>query len=58
MEFGIQFFPVVTPAEKSSAEYWNDALDLTGLCDQLGYTNVRTIEHYFKPYGGYSPNPM
>ena len=28
------------------------------LCDELGYSSVRTIEHYFHPYGGYSPNPL
>ena len=26
--------------------------------DELGYTHVRQVEHYFKPYGGYSPNPL
>lgn len=58
MEFGIQFFPDVGPGEKSAAEYWADALHLVSLCDQLGYTSVRTVEHYFHPYGGYSPNPI
>lgn len=58
MEFGIQFFPDVGPAEKPAAQYWAEALHLTGLCDGLGYTNVRTVEHYFHPYGGYSPNPI
>ena len=28
------------------------------LCDELGYSSVRTIEHYFHPYGGYSPNHL
>ena len=23
-----------------------------------GYTHIRTVEHYFHPYGGYSPNPI
>ena len=58
MEFGIQFFPDVSPEEKSAADYWSDALDLAGLCDELGYTSVRTVEHYFHRYGGYSPNPI
>lgn len=58
MEFGIQFFPAVRPADKSGQQYWNEALHLTGLCDELGYTSVRTVEHYFHPYGGYTPNPM
>jgi len=51
MEFGIQFFPAVRPADKSGQQYWNEALHLTGLCDELGYTNVRTVEHYFQVGG-------
>ncbi len=58
MEFGIQFFPDVSPEEKSGADYWSDALSLVALCDLLGYTSVRTVEHYFHRYGGYSPNPI
>jgi alkanesulfonate monooxygenase SsuD/methylene tetrahydromethanopterin reductase-like flavin-dependent oxidoreductase (luciferase family) len=58
LEFGIQFFPDVGPDLKSAADYWGDALQLCGLCDELGFTNVRTVEHYFHPYGGYSPNPL
>ncbi|MBM3489375.1 MAG: LLM class flavin-dependent oxidoreductase [Alphaproteobacteria bacterium] len=58
MEFGLQFFPDVGPAEKSAESYWREALHLTALCDRLGYGSVRTVEHYFHPYGGYSPNPI
>jgi alkanesulfonate monooxygenase SsuD/methylene tetrahydromethanopterin reductase-like flavin-dependent oxidoreductase (luciferase family) len=58
MDFGIQFFPDVGPAEKSAQAYWHDALTLVALCDELGYTHVRTVEHYFSAYGGYSPNPI
>lgn len=58
MEFGIQFFPDVRPSEKAAKDYWQDALALVAICDQLGYTHVRTVEHYFNPYGGYSPNPI
>ncbi|MGE3711655.1 MAG: LLM class flavin-dependent oxidoreductase [Hyphomicrobiaceae bacterium] len=58
MEFGIQFFPVVAAHEKSAAQYWGECLHLTGLCDQLGYTSVRTVEHYFHRYGGLSPSPL
>jgi alkanesulfonate monooxygenase SsuD/methylene tetrahydromethanopterin reductase-like flavin-dependent oxidoreductase (luciferase family) len=58
MDFGIQFFPDVGPAEMSAQAYWHDALALVGLCDELGYTHVRTVEHYFNAYGGYSPNPI
>ncbi|MFQ6030680.1 MAG: LLM class flavin-dependent oxidoreductase [Dehalococcoidia bacterium] len=58
MEFGIQFFPDVGPEQKSGKDYWTEALHLVSLCDELGYTSVRTIEHYFHPYGGYSTNPI
>jgi alkanesulfonate monooxygenase SsuD/methylene tetrahydromethanopterin reductase-like flavin-dependent oxidoreductase (luciferase family) len=58
MEFGLQFFPDVGPAQCPAMDYWQDALHLTGLCDELGFTSVRTVEHYFHPYGGYSPNPI
>ncbi|NEQ24211.1 MAG: LLM class flavin-dependent oxidoreductase [Microcoleus sp. SIO2G3] len=58
MEFGLQFFPDVAPNQKSGQQYFNEALHLVSLCDELGYTNVRIVEHYFHPYGGYSPNPI
>ena len=57
MEFGLQFFPDVGPDEKSGQQYWNECLSLVDLCDELGFTQVRTVEHYFEPYGGYSPSP-
>ena len=58
MEFGVQFFPVVAPHEKPAAQYWGECLDLSGICDELGYTSVRTVEHYFHRYGGLSPSPL
>jgi alkanesulfonate monooxygenase SsuD/methylene tetrahydromethanopterin reductase-like flavin-dependent oxidoreductase (luciferase family) len=58
MEFGLNFFPSCAPEERSAADYWADALYLCGLMDELGYTHVRTVEHYFHVYGGYSPNPV
>jgi alkanesulfonate monooxygenase SsuD/methylene tetrahydromethanopterin reductase-like flavin-dependent oxidoreductase (luciferase family) len=58
MEFGLQFFPDVAPNQKSGQQYFSEALQLVSLCDELGYTNVRIVEHYFHPYGGYSPNPI
>ena len=58
MDFGISFFPNVGPNEKSGAAYWDEALSLVDLCGPLGYTHVRTVEHYFNSYGGYTPNPM
>ena len=58
MEFGIQFFPDVSPAAKSASAYFSEALALSEQAEELGFTHVRTVEHYFDPYGGYSPNPI
>jgi alkanesulfonate monooxygenase SsuD/methylene tetrahydromethanopterin reductase-like flavin-dependent oxidoreductase (luciferase family) len=58
MEFGVQFFPSVGPALKPADQYWREALYLTRLAEDLGFTSVRTVEHYFHSYGGYSPNPL
>src|SRR5258706_14406059 len=57
MEFGIQFFPDIGPKLKSAQAYWDDALRLVEHFDEFGYTHVRTVEHYFEPYGGYTHNP-
>jgi alkanesulfonate monooxygenase SsuD/methylene tetrahydromethanopterin reductase-like flavin-dependent oxidoreductase (luciferase family) len=58
MEFGIQFFPDVGPKVKPADRYFAESLHLCGICDELGYAHIRTVEHYFEDYGGYSPNPM
>jgi len=57
MDFGVNFFPSVGPDEKSAESYFAEALSLVDLLDDLGFGHVRTVEHYFEPYGGYSPNP-
>src|SRR5580693_9471919 len=58
MEFGLNLFPSVGPEEMSGERYWREALQLVDLVDPLGYAHVRTVEHYFHAYGGYSPNPI
>ena len=58
MEFGIQFFPDVGPDEKSAQAYWNESLHLCEVGQEIGFDHVRTVEHYFNPYGGYSTNPI
>lgn len=58
MEFGMQFFPDVGPDQKSGQQYFDECLRLTDHADTYGYTHLRTVEHYFHPYGGYSPNPI
>jgi alkanesulfonate monooxygenase SsuD/methylene tetrahydromethanopterin reductase-like flavin-dependent oxidoreductase (luciferase family) len=58
MDFGIQFFPDVGPKDKPAAKYFDEALRLVELCDEYGFSHVRTVEHYFEAYGGYTPNPL
>ncbi|MET0674232.1 MAG: LLM class flavin-dependent oxidoreductase [Bradyrhizobium sp.] len=58
MQFGMQFFPDVTPEQKSAQTYFAEALNLVGLCDPYGFSHVRIVEHYFHWWGGYSPNPI
>ncbi|MGH7088490.1 MAG: LLM class flavin-dependent oxidoreductase [Stellaceae bacterium] len=58
MEFGLNFFPCLEPAQKSAARFFAEAMHLIGLADGLGYTHIRQVEHYFHSYGGYSPNPI
>jgi alkanesulfonate monooxygenase SsuD/methylene tetrahydromethanopterin reductase-like flavin-dependent oxidoreductase (luciferase family) len=56
--FGINFFPSVRLSQKSGEQYYDEALRLSILADTLGFSHVRTVEHYFRPYGGLSPNPV
>jgi len=58
MEFGLQYFPCVGPDQKSGAQYFDECLRLTEYADVFGYSHIRTVEHYFHPYGGYTPNPI
>ena len=58
MQFGVQFFPDVKPEQKAGAKYFREALTLAEEADNLGFTHIRIVEHYFHYYGGYSPNPM
>jgi natural product biosynthesis luciferase-like monooxygenase protein len=56
--FGINFFSSVRPEQKSGEQYFDEALRLSVLADQLGYSHVRTVEHCFRPYGGMTPSPI
>lgn len=56
--FGITFFSSVRPEQKSGEQYFDEALRLSVLADRLGYSHVRTVEHYFRPYGGMTPSPI
>ena len=56
MEFGITLFPDVGPEEKSPADYFRESFAIVERAEQVGYTHVRSIEHHFTGYGGYSPS--
>ncbi len=58
LRFGIQFFPDQREDKKSPVQYYDEAMHLIGLCDEYGYSHVRTVEHYFHHWGGYSSNPI
>ena len=44
MQFGLNFFPCVGPAEKSAERYFREAMHLCSLTDELGYTHIRQVE--------------
>jgi natural product biosynthesis luciferase-like monooxygenase protein len=58
MRFGINFFPSFRLDDMSTAEYFSLGLSLSERGDELGYSSVKTVEHYFHDYGGHSPNPI
>jgi len=58
MKFGINFFPAFRPEQKTAAEYYAQTLRVAERADELGYSSIKTVEHYFHDYGGYSPNPI
>jgi alkanesulfonate monooxygenase SsuD/methylene tetrahydromethanopterin reductase-like flavin-dependent oxidoreductase (luciferase family) len=58
MQFGVQFFPCFSPEDKTAENYFGDCLAITEEAETLGYSHARTVEHYFRRYGGYSPNPI
>lgn len=58
MKFGINLFPTVGPADKPAEQYYDESLRLAELAEDLGFHHVKTVEHYFSRYGGYSPDPV
>ena len=58
IDVGLAFFPDVDESERSAVQYYKQCLDFVELGDQLGFHHVRIVEHYFRRYGGYSPNPI
>ncbi len=58
MKLSLDVFPDRGPNEISPADYYREALDLTEFAEEMGYSSVKIVEHYFYDYGGYSPNPL
>ncbi|MFD9895038.1 LLM class flavin-dependent oxidoreductase [Amycolatopsis sp. NPDC059027] len=58
MDFGVNLFPVLSPAEKSASDYFDESLGMVGLAERLGFEHVQIVEHHGSPYGGYSPDPV
>src|SRR5262250_113671 len=58
MRFGLNFFPSFRLEDMSTAEYYSLGIKLSERADELGYTSVKAVEHYFHDYGGHSPNPI
>jgi alkanesulfonate monooxygenase SsuD/methylene tetrahydromethanopterin reductase-like flavin-dependent oxidoreductase (luciferase family) len=58
MKFGLALFPVMGPDEKAASTYYDESIRLAEIADLLGYEHVQIVEHYFSPYGGYSPDPV
>ena len=57
MDFSLDLFPLAYPDRQSGADYFRQSLDLCEMADQAGFKRVKVIEHYFHPYGGYTPSP-
>jgi natural product biosynthesis luciferase-like monooxygenase protein len=58
VRFGINFFPAFRPEQMSTAEYYAQCLRVSERADELGFSSIKTVEHYFHDYGGHSPNPI
>jgi natural product biosynthesis luciferase-like monooxygenase protein len=58
LRFGLNFFPSFRLADMSTADYFGQSLRLAERADELGYSSIKTVEHYFHDYGGHSPNPI
>ncbi|HTE83235.1 MAG TPA: LLM class flavin-dependent oxidoreductase [Dehalococcoidia bacterium] len=57
MKFGINFFPAFRPNQTTTATYFTQCLRVSERADELGFSSIKTVEHYFHDYGGHSTNP-
>ena len=51
-------FPTSGRSRNRAPNISTEALCLAEEAEKLGFSHIRTVEHYFHFYGGYSPNPM
>ncbi|MEU6997265.1 LLM class flavin-dependent oxidoreductase [Nonomuraea sp. NPDC046570] len=58
MKHGVSFLPDSTPATQSATAYFDGALQVCELADQVGFDYVKMTEHYLHPYGAYCPSPL
>jgi hypothetical protein len=52
MRFGINFFPSFRPSQATALEYFAQCLRVSERGDALGFSSIKTVEHYFHDYGG------
>jgi alkanesulfonate monooxygenase SsuD/methylene tetrahydromethanopterin reductase-like flavin-dependent oxidoreductase (luciferase family) len=55
---GLNFLPTVGPKVIDAGDFYQQCLELCVLADRLGFSHVKTVEHYFCEWGGYSPDPI
>jgi alkanesulfonate monooxygenase SsuD/methylene tetrahydromethanopterin reductase-like flavin-dependent oxidoreductase (luciferase family) len=58
MRFGLNFFPAFRLSDMSEAAYFDQVLRLCERGEDLGYSSVKCVEHYFNDYGGHTPSPI
>ena len=46
MQFGVAFFPDVTPDIKSTQKYYAEVFELLDFAADLGFVHAKIIEHY------------
>lgn len=55
---GLNFLPTVGPKTAEASAFYDECLQLCVLADRTGFSHVKTVEHYFHEWGGYSPDPV
>lgn len=58
VRLGLNFLPTVGPKVIDARDFYDECLELCELGDRLDFSHVKTVEHYFCEWGGYSPDPI